>query len=151
MGRRRMETSLTARECLKSDDPKAVGKFYEELRGKGRLGERAFQLLRVHRDVSRLRHYDDPKYMKFIEGRAAWAMQQLMDFINIDNGEPNVSKVTVVVPSLGPSSAVMPGTDVVPDVLLAVVFKRDRMGEWKSTKANERIIVAFCNQVMGGE
>src|SRR5690242_10116852 len=115
---------MTAAECLKSDDPKAVGAFYEELRSKGRLGERAFQLLRAHRNVSRLRHYDDPKYMKFIEGRATFALQELMDFAGIEKGDDSVRRIVIVVPEFDGQKA---------ESLDFVTFKRDKAGEWKST------------------
>lgn len=131
---------MTARECLTSDDPKAVGRFYDELKDKGRLGERAFHMLRAHRNVSRVRHYDDEKYMKFLRGRAVYAVGELMSFIGVDKDESEVDKVLVVVPQFENGK----------DELAPVTFKRDRAGEWKSTKQNERIIVKFCDTVMRG-
>lgn len=123
---------MTAAECLKSDDPKAVGRFYAELRTHDQNGELAFQLLRAHRDVSRLRHYDDPKYMKFIEGRAEWAIGQLADFLEVDGDKETLHRVTALVPP-------------------EVTFKRNSEGEWKTTKKNERIIVIFCDRITEGK
>jgi hypothetical protein len=127
---------VTARECLASDDPKAVGKFYEELQARGRLGERAFLLLRAHRNISRVRHYDDEKYMKFLRGRAVYAIQQLMEFINENKDESAVDRVVVLVPGAKE---------------VCVRFKRGYLGDWRSTKANEKIILRYCDQVMKEE
>lgn len=125
---------MTAQECLTSDDPKAVGKYYDELRARGRLGERAFLLLRAHRNISRVRHYDDEKYTKFLRGRAVYAIQQLMEFINEDKEESVVDAVVVLVPGAK-----------------EVRFKRGYLGDWRTTKANEKIILRYCDQVIEEE
>lgn len=121
---------MTAAECLASSDPKEVTAYYEELRKRGTHGERAFQLLRAHKNCSRIANYDDPKYREFLKGRAGFAVRDLMSQAGFDGPMERYTACKVFAE------------------LKICHFWLDSEGRWHSSRQNEETILTYCERVM---
>lgn len=122
---------MTAEECLNSSDAKAVTEFYAALRRRGEPGERAFQLLRAHKNCARMFNYDDEKYLRFLANRRDYALQELLDFIGAEKGLAAVERITVMLASCE-----------------QVQFVRSNIGTWHTAPKHEKLILDYCDRVM---
>lgn len=124
-------TPMTAKECLGSSDAKAVTEYYTALRRRGEPGERAFQLLRAHRNCARMFSYDDPKYLKFLANRRDYALQELLDFIGAEKGLADVERIVVMI-----------------DLGTQIRFESSNIGTWHTAPGDEAVILDYCDRVM---
>lgn len=121
---------MTAAECLSCADPKLVGEYYAELRKRGVYGERAFQLLRAHKNCKRLADYDDVKYLTFLRGRARYSIHDLMSCVGEEGPFERFTALKCFAE------------------LEEVRFWIDTEGSWRTSDKNEAIILNYCERVM---
>lgn len=121
---------MTARECLESSVPKEVAAYYAELRRRGFHGERAFQLLRAHKNCSRIANYDDPNYRTFLRNRAGFAVRDLMSQAGMDGPMERYTSCHIFAE------------------LKLCHFWLDSEDRWHSSSENEETILTYCERVM---
>lgn len=138
---------MTAEEVYKSSDGNVVGKYYDQLAALGRSGELAAHLFRMHRNCDRIKQYDDPKYLRFLNERRKFAAAMLLNFLQLD-GKYGTTIHVVLPPPECVCVALEKGDDIRVSLFSdQIVFEEN--GGWQTNEKNAKLIFQFCDQLMG--